>query len=125
MSKTTRSYAAFLIPGIPRPPPAFERLLEDLGFQPLLAEQSLQLAHLALQGSVISTTSSPPPAAVSAPGPPAGRKTALQVLMGYGHFGKPTPPELDRAMSADSVVMGGPYITEQARNVPLAENKTL
>jgi hypothetical protein len=31
----------------------FERLLEDLGFQRLLAEQSLQLAHLALQGSVI------------------------------------------------------------------------
>src|SRR4029077_13975440 len=31
----------------------FERLLEDLGFQRLLAEQSLQLAHLALQGPVI------------------------------------------------------------------------
>src|SRR5262245_55126414 len=30
-----------------------ERLLEDLGFQRLLAEQSLQLAHLALQGPVI------------------------------------------------------------------------
>src|SRR6266480_4548812 len=29
------------------------RVLEDLGFQRLLAEQSLQLAHLALQGSVI------------------------------------------------------------------------
>jgi len=27
----------------------FERLLEDLGFQRLLAEQSLQLAHLARQ----------------------------------------------------------------------------
>ena len=45
----------------------FERLLEDLGFQRLLAEQPLQLAHLALQGSVIGTTSSPLPAAVSAP----------------------------------------------------------
>ena len=31
----------------------FERLLEDLGFQRLLAEQSLQLAYLALQGSMI------------------------------------------------------------------------
>jgi len=26
----------------------FERLLEDLGFQPLLAEQPLELAHLTL-----------------------------------------------------------------------------
>jgi len=31
----------------------FERLLEDLGFQRLLAEQPLQLAHLALQGPII------------------------------------------------------------------------
>src|SRR5262245_27284795 len=35
------------------PRSVFERLLEDLGFQRLLAEQPLQLAHLALQGSVI------------------------------------------------------------------------
>src|SRR5262249_43869947 len=31
----------------------FERLLEDLGFQCLLAEQPLQLAHLALQSPII------------------------------------------------------------------------
>src|SRR5262252_11118037 len=31
----------------------FERLLEDLGFQRLLAEQPLQLAHLALQSPII------------------------------------------------------------------------
>ena len=31
----------------------FERLLEDLGFQRLLAEHPLQLAHLALQGPII------------------------------------------------------------------------
>src|SRR5262249_36460953 len=31
----------------------FERLLEDLGFQRLLAEEPLQLAHLALQSPII------------------------------------------------------------------------
>src|SRR6516225_5640739 len=31
----------------------FERLLEDLGFQRLLTEQPLQLAHLALQSPII------------------------------------------------------------------------
>src|SRR6266487_2279281 len=44
---TAVAAAVFLTPWRVRAP------LEDLGFQRLLAEQSLQLAHLALQGSVI------------------------------------------------------------------------
>ncbi len=47
----------------------FERFLDNLGFQCLLAEQTVKLANLVLQGSVIrrSATSSPLPAAVRPP----------------------------------------------------------